>query len=240
MSQTPKTVAFALTAYGALLCGGHWFAAESLGTRTNLLLSTAQAADSETRLEAGLKYKVLPSLTLAGSAQVRMGISPWKVNSLLPEAVVKFRVVDALAFATGYRFNWDRNSEGDFRAKQRVFADALGKLRLQPFSAKARLRIQEEWRKTRKGNPRNESTLRIGVGLKWQATATVAPQIGVEHFLALEKLEAEQTRKWRTSIGAEWTLGQFELEGSYRLDLPVADEEGPVTHLIVLGGTYSL
>lgn len=198
-------------------------------------ISSPIRAETQLRVEAESKFRPVEPLTLTPSAQLRLGPSLARADSLLSGLAVRYQFLPELSLGTGYRFNYDRNQEGDFRAKQRIVLELAGKLKADAWSVKARVRVQEQWRKTRKGETRHRPSLRNLLQLKWQLIPQLAPFASVEHFLALEKLASTQTRKWRLGLGVQWAVAAVELHASYRQDIAIAEEEGETAHIVTVG-----
>lgn len=192
-------------------------------------------AETQMRVEAEKKLRPAQNLTLTPSAQLRLTASPFQVGSLLPGLALRYRLLPQLSLGTGYRFNYDRNRSGVFRAKQRVHVDVSSRWRGSAWQVKGRLRFQEQWRETRRGEIRHRPSLRGLMQAKWQVVPTVASFLSAEHFLALEKLSSTQSRKWRLGFGAQWETALVEVQASYRLDIPIAVEEGERAHILTLG-----
>ncbi len=203
------------------------------------LPAPAFAADETTNfveswMEAGVGYTLPLDLSVELCAQLKLDESISRVKSVLPQVGLGYRPTEWLKISLGYRFIYERDKYGDFDYGHRVFLDGQTSLKVAMARLKYRLRFQDEWEWSRDGELKNRPTLRNMVGASFKATKWLRPAVSVEHFLAMEKLDSEPTRKWRVTAGPQFDIGQTEVELFYRLEIEHDNNLTNLAHIIGL------
>lgn len=109
-------------------------------------------------------------------------------------------------------------------------------LKMKSLGAKVkyRLRLQDRFERNVGEPTEHQPTLRNALELAYTRWALLEPFVSGEHYLALDELDTDPTRRWRLMLGVGRELGPAELELYYRLDVPVGSAN-PIRHMIALG-----
>jgi hypothetical protein len=157
-----------------------------------------------------------------------------RTESVMPEVELRYRLIKALHLGGGYRFMYKRDGDGEFENAHRVFFDAKVRWLIATMGMCVRMRLQDNFEWTKKGERKDTPSLRTAVGATYRAWDTVRPFLTGEHFLALDSANAAPTRKWRVTMGAELRWSPLDWEAYYRLDIPVDDEDEARIHIVGL------
>jgi hypothetical protein len=187
-------------------------------------------------LELGIRHELVKAVDLSGGVQLRLDEGFSRIERWMPEMAIGYEIVKPLTIGTGYRLIYARNARGDFEIAHRVHLQGALSLKLKPLGAKLkyRLRLQDRFER-HVGEPTDhQPTLRNALELSHAAWALLKPFISGEHYLSLDELEGNPTRRWKFMLGAQHEVGAAELEVYYRLDVPVGNDD-PNRHMIGLG-----
>jgi hypothetical protein len=187
-------------------------------------------------LELGVRHELAKSLDLSGGVQLRLDEGFSRIERWMPEAAVGYELFKPLTIGTGYRLIYARNARGDFEIAHRVHLQAALSFKLKPIGSKLeyRLRLQDRFER-HVGEPTDhDPSLRNALELSHTAWERLKPFISGEHYLSLDELADNPTRRWRFMLGVQRELGAAELELYYRFDVTVGDDD-PNRHMIGLG-----
>jgi hypothetical protein len=187
-------------------------------------------------LELGGGHEVVKSLDVSGGLQLRLDEGFSRIERWMPEMALSYELVKPLTIGTGYRLIYARNGRGEFEIAHRVHLQAALTFKLKPLGAKLkyRSRLQDRFER-RVGEPTDhQPTLRNALELSHTSWAFLKPFLSGEHYLSLDELADNPTRRWKFMLGVQQEVGAAELELYYRLDVPVAEDD-PNRHMIGLG-----
>lgn len=187
-------------------------------------------------LELGLRHEIVPAVDLSGGVQLRFDEGFSRIERWMPEVAIGYELVKPLTLGTGYRLIEARNANGDFEIAHRVHLQGALSFKLKPLGSKLkyRLRVQDRFERQVGEPTEHRPTLRNALELSHTAWTLLKPFISGEHYLSLDELAHNPTRRWKLMLGAQHELGAAELELYYRLDVPVGDDD-PNRHMIGLG-----
>ena len=201
-----------------------------------LVVSPAAWAEPvEGWLETGLRLKPAKRLRLDGSVHLRLDEDLSRIQRVMPEAGARYRAAKWLRFGGGYRFSWERDKRGDFEPGHRVHAEAAVELPMGKLELRYRLRGQHAWEWTRWGERKDENVLRNQLRLAYGWRDDVRSTAWAEHFLNLDELQDQPTRKWRFGLGTEVEAGKLEVEPFAMME--VEDDEGETLRTFIFGAS---
>jgi hypothetical protein len=216
-----------------------------IGARAGLLLAAlggqALAADEVVgALELGVRHEPVRHLKLALGGQVRLEDFS-RVQSWLPEAQIFYEPWKHLTLGSGYRLIYERNELDDFEVAHRLHVQAGLSFKIPPIHTKLRyrLRLQDRFERTQGEPTEHQPRLRNALELSHTRWSFASPFISAEHYLALDRLSDEPTRRWRFMLGLEHESGPAEVELYYRLDVRVNDAD-PDRHMLGIGVQWEL
>jgi Protein of unknown function (DUF2490) len=201
-----------------------------------LIAENAGADEVLGALELGVRHELAKAVDLSGGLQLRFDEGFSRIERWMPEATIGYELVKPLTIGTGYRLIYARNASGDFEIAHRVHLQGALSFKLKPLGArlKYRLRLQDRFER-HVGEPTDhQPTLRNALELSHTAWAFLNPFISGEHYLSLDELEDNPTRRWKLVLGVQQEVAAAELELYYRLDVPVGNDD-PDRHMIGLG-----
>jgi hypothetical protein len=221
---------------------GRW---PSLGvvcfTGAMVVCQSARANEAVGALELGIRHELVKDLDVAVGAQLRLDEGFSRVERWMPEAAIGYELIKPLTVGTGYRLIYARNESGDFEVAHRVHVQAALSFKLKPLGAKLkyRLRLQDRFER-RVGEPtEHRPQLRNALELSYTDWVLLTPFVSGEHYLGLDRLDDEPTRRWRLMLGVQHEIGPAELELYYRFDVPVGSDD-PNRHMIGLGVRFDI
>lgn len=201
-----------------------------------LVARNAVADEVVGALELGVRHELVKAVDVSGGVQLRVDEGFSRIERWMPEAAIRYELIKPLSIGTAYRLSYARNARGDFEIAHRAYVQAALSFRLKPLGAKLRYRLRLQDRFERHvGEPTDHRpTLRNALELSHTAWASLTPYLSGEHYLALDDLEDNPTRRWRVMLGIQHEFGAAELELYYRLDVRVGNDD-PNRHMIGLG-----
>jgi hypothetical protein len=203
--------------------------------------SQARAKDEVVgAIDLGVSYEPVQQLRLALSGQVRLE-DFFEIQSWLPEAQIFYEPWKHLTLGTGYRLIYERNGQGDFEVAHRLHVQAGLSFKIAPIHTKLkyRLRLQDRFERTVGEPTEHQPRLRNALELSYTHWSFASPFVSVEHYLALDHLSDDPTRRWRFMLGLEHEIGPAELGLYYRLDVRVNDTD-PNRHMLGVGMQWQL
>ncbi len=185
-------------------------------------------------LDLGAEHEVIDDWTLALGAQLRLDQGLSRVERVMPETELEYSPLKRLSFGAGYRLIYARSGSGELEIAHRLHLRSTVSVKWHDLRLAYRAKLQDRFEITRPGGTEHQATLRNAFKLRYTGWGFADPAASIEHFLALDSLGAEPTRRWRLLFSLEQQLGPSELSAFYRLDLPNASDEA-TTHMIGLG-----
>ena len=173
-------------------------------------------------------------LSLYAWGQVRVTERLSQVGRVLAESGLGVRLLQGAKLTPGYRMSYVRGEQDDkLRLGHRIFADLEGSFSgASPWVPAYRLRAQRDWA-DRDGNGLVASTtLRYEVGLGYQLTKRVRPELAFEHFLDPGAFGSAPTRRLRYTLGPKVTTAHLDLEVFYRFEMRPEAEYWSRTHIL--------
>lgn len=170
------------------------------------------------------------------------GIS--QLDLVAPEISLRYRAASWLRLESGYRFLRERDNDGLFQDRQRIFAATRLRAATEPANLELRIQWQEEFRAEEDdGTPRRQM-LRIRAKAKLRRTGAIRPYAAVETFHRVddadEDIPAGTLKALRWTLGAEWRLGTREFDLHYHLVAPKHDAEAARRHVVSVGFRFDL
>jgi hypothetical protein len=187
-------------------------------------------------VELGLRHELVKALDLSGGVQLRLDDGFSRIERWMPEVAIGYEILKPLTIGTGYRLIYARNGRGEFEMAHRLHLQAGLSFKVKPLAAKLkyRLRLQDRFERHMGEPTEHQPRLRNALELSHTAWETLQPYVSGEHYLSLDELADNATRRWRFMLGAQHQLGAAELELYYRFDLQVGNDD-PNRHMIGVG-----
>jgi hypothetical protein len=204
-----------------------------------LISSSLQASDELVAWELGIKANTTPNLSLSAAGQLRLDQSLIRLRSLTPEAAISYRLSKHHSLSIGYRLSYRRSKGNDFEWAHRGHLDLNSWVKIGEIRLRHRLRFQEEFDWTKKGQLKDEPILTNRVKTDYRRWDYIRPYLSAEHFLALDTWSHGWTRKWQLATGVEIISQSLEWDVFYQLELPVnSSKQQPLTHVLGLAVYY--
>ena len=191
-----------------------------------VLVSAPARADVQLWTEVGAERDVTPRVTLAFDQHLRFDDDVSRVSAVMPEVSAELRIVRWLRAETGYRFEYERDGDGNLVVRHRGDVAVRAVLRRGRLRGELEQRYEEELRPTSHHHV-HQHVLRERAGIGWQvghclpeASLTVFEVVG--HDGLLDKL-------WLTAGVTRRRHGR-ETEAFYRLAQPY-DRLVPPAHI---------
>lgn len=210
--------------------------AACVGVVVALAAGNASAGDALQALEVDVRYQPVKALDVSGGLQVRIDEGFSRIERWLPESSIHYQIAKPVTLGTGYRLIYARNARGDLEIAHRVHLQTALTYKLKPFDAKLKYRLRLQDRFVRQvGEPTDHRpTLRNGLELSYEAWTFAEPFASAEHYLALDDLADDPTRRWKLMLGARSEVGSTQFELYYRLDLR-GGSDARNRHIVGLG-----
>lgn len=210
-----------------------------------LLLLTPRVAEAkdpiEVWLEAGVRAELVDDLRLTVSNQIRFRDRLERLERVLPELKLAYRVTDWLRFDGGYRFTADKRTEGDFRYFHRLFVDA--RLRWEPvrdIELDYRMRLQNEMFRDRDDQRQNQPEWRHRLGATFAHHDLVQPGVSWELFTPFSNGRPLYAAAWRLNLGIGLDFGDHMLEPHYHYQRSIDGQPRSGEHVLGLGYRFDL
>lgn len=193
-------------------------------------------SDSQLWTEAGISADLGKQTEISLTGQLRFDQQISRVAGVLPELSIERDLARWLELGAGYRFEYERNGDGDMVIRHRLVAE--GGVQVEPGALKLgyRLRFQEQIR----AGGALRHTVRNRLGLDVRRLKPFVPGGSVELFHGVGGGDPATLKKIRVTLGTEYDLGKQELGFFYRLELPHDDPMDPVLHILMLELASSL
>jgi hypothetical protein len=200
-----------------------------------LLAGGSARADHQLWLEAGFELQPTSRLELQLAPQIRLDQDVSRFLAFLPELSLRYRAATWLRVGGGYRFEYERNNDGELVVRHRVSADARLRLQLDPMRVDYRLMLVEQYRPS--SNDQYRTLLRNRVELRLGAWQRWTPSIAGETFHALGDLDTVVYDRLRLTAGVAHDRGDHELTMFIRVELH-ADATDDTDYILGLGYSF--
>lgn len=188
-------------------------------------------------METGFELQPTRRIELQLEPQLRLDQDASRFLAFLPELTLRYRAATWLRVGGGYRFEYERNNDGELVVRHRVSADARMRLELDPVRVDHRLMLVEQYRPSSNDQYRALLRNRIELGLgAWQRWA---PSLAAELFHALGDLDTVAYDRLRLTAGVAYDRGDHELTMFVRAELH-ADPTDDTDYILGLGYHFEL
>jgi len=192
-----------------------------------MTLATAARADVQLWTELGAERDVTPRVTLAFDQHLRFDADVSRVSAVMPEASVALRLVRWLRAETGYRFEYERDGDGDMVVRHRGDVSLRAVLRRGRLRGELEQRYEEELRPTSRHHV-HQHVLRERARIGWQLGRHWLSEASLTVFEVLGR-DGPLDKVWLTAGVTRRRHGN-ETEAFYRLAQPY-DRLEPPAHI---------
>lgn len=206
-----------------------------------LLLAAAPTradADLQTWFEVGVSRQLHKRVDLSFEQHLRFDQDASRLQAVMPELALSYRLHKLVRFGLGYRFLYERDKDGVLVIRHRFHAEARPRYQLGPVEVSYRVRYQEQLRGPIADGLRHTLRNRLQVAL--ETTRPWTPAVAAETFHRLGDREAIRFHKLRLTAGVGYELGDHQVELFYRVEIPQDDPTDPVLHILGLAYEYEL
>jgi len=194
--------------------------------------------DAQLWLNGGLRYRPAKAWTLTFDQQIRQDQNLTRTESVISDLASSWRVQKGLRLGLGYRLEWERTKKNAFERVQRVHVQGRLKRRLGRTGLGFRLRLQQKY-EVDGGVMEMTRTLRPRVSLSTPGPGWLEPTLSGESFHRLGAGTNESWRKLRLTLGTDLPGGKsHRFSTYYRAQIPLADPDDPLEHILGLGYQY--
>lgn len=196
-------------------------------------------SDVQLWLEPGISMKLAKRLELSFDQHLRFDQDLSRVQAIMPELALAWRLHKKLRVGVGYRLQYERNNDGDLELRDRGHVEVRPRYKIGDVELTYRARYQLEVR----GSWASEDlrhTLRNRFGVAYEGAKPVIPAVSVEPFHRLGDGDTIHLRKVRVTAGATYDFGDHEVELYYRIEVAQYDPMDPTPHIIGVGYRFKL
>lgn len=193
-------------------------------------------SDAQVWTGAGVSADLGKRTDIAFSAELRFDQQISRLAGILPAVSIDRELTRWFQLGAGYRFEYERNGDGEMVIRHRVVADADVDVEAGRLDLGYRLRFQEQIRAG--GELRHSVRNRLGFDVR--KLKPFVPGASVEVFHELGGGDPGSLKKVRVTLGTEYDFGKQELGLFYRFEVPQDDPMDPVLHILVLELASSL
>jgi len=194
---------------------------------------------SELWTEVALRLQLPGKLSATFTHQLRYDESMSRKYLVAPEFSLKYELMDWWRLQAGYRHEYERDNDGVFQDRNRVFANTRFIADFRPAALELRLQWQEQFRQELDDGTPTRHILRTRLKAKLNRMPVVNPYASVEIYQRLdglaEDIPAGTTQKLRFGFGVEWQRDPVEFNARYYLVSPAHDNRDPSRHVLSLG-----
>ncbi|MDZ4696568.1 MAG: DUF2490 domain-containing protein [Deltaproteobacteria bacterium] len=201
-------------------------------------VDTARADEGQLWSEVGLRYKVNKKVRLEANQYLRFTTSPLETEQVMPEVSGTHEPIDGLRLRLGYRYISSRNKFDRFEKWHRFFGDVRVQWKWKKVRMTNRLRYQNQV--TDEFGEQNNQTLRDQLQLGYDTDRMVEPFVSGELFYRMTGKRAPGIDKYRFEMGASAEIDRHDVSLSYRMELPVADANDPMMHILSFSYHFTL
>jgi hypothetical protein len=201
----------------------------------------AHADDLQQWNELGVAADVSDDTAVSLEQHLRFDVDAGQVDSVMPEAGLQHKLREWARIGAGYRLQYQRDKDDEMVVRHRFHV--YGKLRrdLGDLRAEWRLQLQEQ---LRPGEAMSEASsrhsMRNRADLSYRAHKRWTPGGSVELFSALGDGDTIHTDKLWLTADLAYDRKDYKVDVFYRAEVPVADEDDPLLHILGLGVHYDL
>ena len=193
-----------------------------------VLAASAGVARADVQLwtELGARHEVAPRVTLGFDQHLRFDEDLSRVSAVMPEAGIDVRFARWLRGAAAYRFEYERDGDGELVVRHRCDVALRGVARVGRLRGEYEQRFEEELRPSSQ-RKRHVHVLRERASIAWQQ-AHWLPEVSVTVFQVLGRDDAVD-KLWLTAGVTRRRHGRA-TEVFYRLAVPY-DRMDPPAHI---------
>ena len=197
------------------------------------LVAAEAHAEGQLWTEVGVRRDLGDRVTVTFDQHLRFDDGPSRVGSVMPELGVAVRLASFLRLAAGYRFEYERDGDGDMVVRHRVHLAARSRLDVSWLRLEHRLQLQDSIRPSSRDVHRHQMRNRGELIVRRWRPFTGA--VAAELFHALDDGDAIHLDKTWLTVTAGYGRGKNDLEVFYRIELPHADPDDPTLHIVGIG-----
>jgi len=194
-----------------------------------LLTATAARADVQSWNEVGVKYDITDDASFSFDQHIRFDEDVSRLGSFMPEPAFGYQVKKWLRLGIGYRLQYERDGDGDMRARHRFFANVRPRYDVGKVRFGYRLQFQDQLRPD-DPDDRWRQTVRNRLEVSYREYKPWIPEAAIEfHNTVDQNFELEKI--WITA-GVAYSKKKEEFELFYRAEVPQAEPMDPTIHII--------
>jgi hypothetical protein len=206
----------------------------------SLVAANARAeSDVQLWLEAGVAKKLSKRFELAFDQHLRFDEDLSRLQAIMPELTLSYRLHKMLKLALGYRFQYERDKNGELVIRHRGTIDVRPRYEIGPIELSLRARFQEEVRGSFASDDLRH-TIRNRFAVALVGTKPWQPAISAEPFHRLGDGDTIRLQKVRLTAGVSYDFGDHEAEVYYRVEVAQDDPTDPTPHIMGVGYHYAL
>lgn len=196
-------------------------------------------SDAQLWMEVGMVKKLGKRFELSFDQHLRFDEDISRVESIMPELMLSYRLHKLLRFAVGYRLQYERNNDGALVLRHRGTIDVRPHYEVGPIELSCRARFQEEVRGSLASDDLRH-TIRTRLAIALLALASWKPAVSAEPYHRLGDGDAIHLHKVRLTAGVSYEVDDHEVELYYRVEVAQADPADPTPHIIGVGYHHAL
>jgi len=196
-------------------------------------------SDAQLWTSAGVQYRINKKVRVEATQHVRLDENISQLDSIKTELSSAWKINKGLRLGGGYRLSMNANKDDELEPVHRLFVQGQFKGDVGPVSLSYRLHFQEDLEKD--DELEFEHTIRNKLGAEYDTDTPYTPSLSLESFTELTGDAPFSQDKLRLTTGLEIRPEKahvFDL--FYRLQVPMADPDDPLEHIIGLGYQYRL
>lgn len=202
------------------------------------------ADESELWTDAAVRLETPVGIDATYTQHLRWKENMSRLHLVAPEFALKYGATDWLVLESGYRYLYERDNDGLYQHRNRIFANARLRPVVGPFGFEFRAQWQKEYRdELDDGTPRRQ-VLRLRAKVKYRDESPLRPYASVESFRRLDDADPDISggtlTALRWTLGAEWRSGAWEYDLHYHLITPQHDLERATRHILAVGFRFDL
>lgn len=200
--------------------------------------------ESELWTNIGIRVETPSGIDVTLTQNLRWNEGVSNLYLVAPEIALKYGAARWMHLETGYRYMAERDNDGLFQPRHRIFANARLRAKAGPAGFEFRTQWQEEFRDEQDdGTPRRQM-LRLRAKAKLRSKGLFKPYASVESFRRLDGADPDIPEGTLTSLrwtlGVEWEWGTRELDLRYHFVSPQHDSEKAQRHVLSVGLRFDL
>ncbi len=208
------------------------------------LTQTLDTSSEELWTNVSFRLKMSKKVSATFTQQIRFDENISRHYLVAPELTLRYKLMDWWHLEGGYRYEYERNNDGFFQDRYRIFTNTRFLTKFKPVALEFRLQWQKKFRQEKDDGTMTRHILRARVKAKLRKIPVVSPYTSVEMFQRLDGLDKDITagtiQKLRFGLGVEWEHGPVEINARYYLSLPTDDPQDPTNHILSLGVRFDL